>query len=193
MTEAAITAAGLGKSFGKFRAVEDVNLSIPRGSIFGMLGPNGAGKTTTLRMLMGILEPDQGSRSLLGADRPRDVAARVGYLPEERGLYPGMTARDTIAFMGALRGLPWAEGRVRADARLAELDLGYAAKQQIRKLSKGMAQMVQLVGALVHDPDLVVLDEPFSGLDPLNQERLESLVLPQRLAGQLQIFEEDSP
>jgi ABC-2 type transport system ATP-binding protein len=178
-----VVAAGLGKSFGDYRAVEGVSLSIARGSIFGVLGPNGAGKTTLLRMLMGIIDPDTGTRSLLGHTRPRDVAHRVGYLPEERGLYPSMTARDSIAFMGALRGLSWAEGRKRADVRLEALGLGHAPGMKVRKLSKGMAQMVQLVGALIHDPELIVLDEPFSGLDPVNQERLEALVRAERDRG----------
>lgn len=183
MSEAVVLADGLVKTFGGFRAVEGVSLIIPQGAIYGVLGPNGAGKTTTLRMLMGIIDPDSGTRRLLGSDRPRDVAARVGYLPEERGLYPGMTARDAIAFMGALRGLPLDEGRRRADARLAEVGLGHAVKQKVRKLSKGQSQMVQLVGALVHDPELVVLDEPFSGLDPVNQELLERQILAQRDRG----------
>ncbi len=178
-----MTAERIGKSFGRYRAVSDVSLSVTAGSIYGVLGPNGAGKTTTLRMLLGILDPDEGTRSLLGAAHPRDVATRVGYLPEERGLYPGMKARDAIAFMGALRGLDLATGRARADERLAQLALGHAAQQKIRKLSKGMAQMVQLVGALVHDPELLVLDEPFSGLDPVNQERLEAMILAQRDRG----------
>ena len=179
----AIIADHISKRFGDYVAVRDVSLGIPAGAIYGVLGPNGAGKTTTLRMLLGIIQPDAGHCRLLGSDRPRSVAARVGYLPEERGLYPGMTARDAIAFMGALRGLPRDEGRRRADVRLAQLGLGQAANQKIRKLSKGMAQMVQLVGALVHDPELIVLDEPFSGLDPVNQERLEALVLAERDKG----------
>lgn len=178
-----VLADGLVKTFGGFRAVEGVSLSIPAGAIYGVLGPNGAGKTTTLRMLMGIIDPDSGTCHLLGSDRPRNVAPRVGYLPEERGLYPGMLARDAIGFMGALRGLPLDEGRRRADVRLAEVGLGHAAKQKIRKLSKGQSQMVQLVGALIHDPELVVLDEPFSGLDPVNQERLEGQIMAQRDRG----------
>lgn len=183
MDEAVVVAKGLGKSFGGYRAVEGIDLAIPKGAIYGVLGPNGAGKTTTLRMLLGVIDPDEGERRLLGSDRPRSVATRVGYLPEERGLYPGMTARDGIAFMGALRGLPWKQGRARADERLATLGLAHAAGEKIRKLSKGMAQMVQVVGALVHDPELIVLDEPFSGLDPVNQGRLEALILAQRDRG----------
>lgn len=183
MVEPVVVAEGLTKRFGKYVAVRDVSLSIPRGAIFGVLGPNGAGKTTTLRMLMGVIDPDAGNRALLGNPRPRAVAHRVGYLPEERGLYPGMTARDAVAFMGALRGLPRGDGLARADERLERIGLGHATRKKIRKLSKGMAQMVQVVGALVHDPELIVLDEPFSGLDPVNQERLEGLILEQRDRG----------
>lgn len=183
MNDYVVAADGIGKWFGPYQAVGGVSLRVARGAVYGVLGPNGAGKTTTLRMLLGIIDPDEGRCTLLGHARPRDVAARVGYLPEERGLYPGMTARDAIAFMGALRGLDWQTGRTRADERLMELGLAHAAPLKIRKLSKGMAQMVQLVGALVHDPELIVLDEPFSGLDPVNQERLEALVLAQRDRG----------
>src|SRR6478609_3598262 len=113
-TNLAIEASGLVKIFGELRAVDGVDIAVPRGSVYGVLGPNGAGKTTTLRMLLGIIEPDQGRRMLLGSDRPRDASDRVGYLPEERGLYPGMKAREAIAFLGALRGLPWKTGRKRA-------------------------------------------------------------------------------
>jgi ABC-2 type transport system ATP-binding protein len=183
MTEPVVIADGLTKHFGKYLAVNDVSLSIPKGSIFGVLGPNGAGKTTTLRMLMGILDPDTGERRIFGNPDPRAVTARIGYLPEERGLYPGMTARDSIAFMGALRGLPWKEGRRRADEQLAAVGLDHAPGLKIRKLSKGMAQMVQVVGSLIHRPDLIVLDEPFSGLDPVNQQRLEALILAERDRG----------
>ena len=171
-----VWASGLVKSFGKSQAVKGVSLSVPKGSIYGVLGPNGAGKTTTLRMLLGIIDPDQGERRVLGEASPRNVSQRIGYLPEERGLYPSMKAREAIAFMGALRGLDWAEGRKRADAALEAAGLGYAAHGKIRKLSKGMAQLVQLLGSIVHKPELIVLDEPFSGLDPVNQEHLESLI-----------------
>jgi ABC-2 type transport system ATP-binding protein len=183
-----VQATGLIKTFGGFRAVDGVDLSVPAGSIYGVLGPNGAGKTTTLRMLLGIIDPDSGSRSLLGAAHPRDASHRVGYLPEERGLYPGMKVREAIAFMGALRGLDWAEGRRRAGGLLEKAGLEASADKKIRKLSKGMAQLVQLLGSIVHQPDLIVLDEPFSGLDPVNQELLESLIAAERARGATILF-----
>ena len=172
----AIEARGLVKRFDGFTAVDGVDLAVPEGAIYGILGPNGAGKTTTLRMLLGIIDPDAGVRRVLGHDRPHDVAHAIGYLPEERGLYPSMKAYDAIAFVGALRGLPLAEGRRRGKALLEEHGLGYAADRQIRQLSKGMAQQVQLLGTLVHEPRLVIFDEPFSGLDAINQGKLERMI-----------------
>ena len=162
--------------------------AVPTGSIYGVLGPNGAGKTTTLRMLLGIIEPDEGQRSLLGHARPREASDQVGYLPEERGLYPAMKAREAIAFMGALRGLPWATGRKRAVELMENAGLGHAVDSKIRKLSKGMAQLVQLLGSVVHQPDLLVLDEPFSGLDPVNQEGLEKLIRAEQARGATILF-----
>jgi ABC-2 type transport system ATP-binding protein len=172
----AIEARGLVKRFDGFAAVDGVDLSVPEGAIYGILGPNGAGKTTSLRMLLGIIDPDKGYRRVLGSERPHDVAHAIGYLPEERGLYPTMKAYEAIAFLGALRGLPLAEGRKRGRVLLEENGLGFAADRQIRQLSKGMAQQVQLLGTLVHEPRLVVFDEPFSGLDALNQGRLERVI-----------------
>ena len=172
----AIEARGIVKRFDGFTAVDGVDLLVPEGSIYGILGPNGAGKTTTLRMLLGIIDPDSGIRRVLGHDRPHEIAYAIGYLPEERGLYPSMKAYEAIAFIGALRGLPLAEGRKRGRAMLEEHGLGYAADRQIRQLSKGMAQQVQLLGTLVHEPRLVVFDEPFSGLDAINQGRLEKMI-----------------
>jgi ABC-2 type transport system ATP-binding protein len=183
-----VWARSLIKNFGKARAVNGVSLTVPRGSIYGVLGPNGAGKTTTLRMLLGIIDPDEGERGLLGFSSPRDASTRVGYLPEERGLYPSMKAREAIAFMGALRGLDWSEGRKRADVMLESAGLGHARDLKIRKLSKGMAQLVQLLGSIVHKPELIVLDEPFSGLDPVNQELLEKLILAERARGATILF-----
>ncbi|WAT17070.1 ATP-binding cassette domain-containing protein [Aurantiacibacter sp. MUD11] len=172
----AIEARGLVKRFDGTLAVDGVDISVPEGAIYGILGPNGAGKTTTLRMLLGIIDPDEGYRRVLGAEDPQDVARRIGYLPEERGLYPAMKAYEAIAFMGALRGVPLEQGRQRGKELLEEHGLSHAIDRQIRQLSKGMAQTVQLLGTLVHDPKLVVFDEPFSGLDAINQGKLEQLI-----------------
>jgi ABC-2 type transport system ATP-binding protein len=184
----AVEAVDLVKDFNETRAVDGVSLNVPTGSIYGMLGPNGAGKTTTLRMLLGIIDPSSGTRVVLGRDRPLEAAREIGYLPEERGLYPSMHAREAIAFMGALRGLPLAEGRRRADALLAEHNLGDWARKPIRTLSKGMAQTVQLLGTIIHTPRLIVLDEPFAGLDAINQARLEELIRREARAGATIIF-----
>ncbi|WP_336987591.1 ABC transporter ATP-binding protein [Altererythrobacter aquiaggeris] len=172
----AIEARGLVKRFDGILAVDGVDITVPEGAIYGILGPNGAGKTTTLRMLLGIIEPDEGTRTILGTDRPYDIARLIGYLPEERGLYPSMKAYEAIAFMGALRGVPLAEGRRRGKELMESNGLGHAVDRQIRQLSKGMAQTVQLLGTLVHKPRLVVLDEPFSGLDAINQGKLEQMI-----------------
>jgi len=188
-TEAfAVEAVDLVKDFGDTRAVDGVSLAVPTGSIYGLLGPNGAGKTTTLRMLLGIIDPSSGTRRVLGYDRPLDAAPEIGYLPEERGLYPAMHAREAIAFMGALRGLPLSEGRKRADELLQHHGLGEWAKKPIRNLSKGMAQIVQLLGSIVHRPRLIVLDEPFAGLDAINQGKLEELIRSEARGGVTIIF-----
>ena len=185
---AALTAHDLVKDFGDKRAVDGVSLAVPAGAIYGILGPNGAGKTTLLRMLLGIIDPSSGSSTLLGHSRPLEAARDVGYLPEERGLYPAMHCDDAIAFMGALRGLPLREGKRRARALLADHGLGDWAAKPIRTLSKGMAQTVQLLGTLVHGPRLIVLDEPFSGLDAINQGKLEALIKRQSADGTTIIF-----
>ncbi len=184
----AIEARGLIKRFDGFIAVDGIDLAVPEGAIYGILGPNGAGKTTTLRMLLGIIDPDAGLRRVLGHERPHEVAHAIGYLPEERGLYPAMKAYEAIAFVGALRGLPLAEGRKRGKALLEEHGLGYAIDRQIRQLSKGMAQQVQLLGTLVHEPRLVIFDEPFSGLDALNQGKLEKMIRTLAASGTTVIF-----
>ena len=184
----AIEAHGLVKRFDGFTAVDGVDLAVPEGSIYGILGPNGAGKTTTLRMLLGIIDPDGGVRRVLGTERPHEVAHTIGYLPEERGLYPAMKAFEAIAFLGALRGLPLREGRKRGKELLEEHGLGYAIDRQIRQLSKGMAQQVQLLGTLVHQPRLVAFDEPFSGLDALNQGKLERMIRALAQGGTTVIF-----
>jgi ABC-2 type transport system ATP-binding protein len=184
----AIEAKGLFKSFDGKPAVRGIDIAVPEGTIYGILGPNGAGKTTTLRMLLGIIEPDAGTRSLLGHERPLEAAREVGYLPEERGLYPAMTAREAVAFMGALRGLPLDTGRKRAEILLRENGLGDYVDKPIKSLSKGMAQTIQLFGTIVHKPRLIVLDEPFSGLDAINQGRLEHLIRDEAATGSTIIF-----
>jgi ABC-2 type transport system ATP-binding protein len=182
----AIEARGLVKRFEGTMAVDGVDLAVPEGAIYGILGPNGAGKTTTLRMLIGIIDPDAGERRVLGHANPMDVAKAIGYLPEERGLYPSLKAYEAIAFMGALRGLPLAEGR-RRGRELLEAN-GLPVDRTIRQLSKGMAQQVQLLGTLVHEPRLVILDEPFSGLDAINQGKLERLIRDLAAKGTTVIF-----
>jgi len=184
----AVEGHGLVKTFGTFRAVDGVDLAVPAGSIYGILGPNGAGKTTLLRTLLGIIDPDEGRRCLLGDDIPLRQARFIGYLPEERGLYPSMKAYEAIAFMGALRGLPLKVGRERGRAMLAEHGMGGSIDKPIRQLSKGMAQTVQLFGTIVHEPRLIVLDEPFSGLDAINQEKLELLIRDQARRGVTVLF-----
>ena len=184
----AIEARGLVKRFDGVLAVDGVDISVPEGAIYGILGPNGAGKTTTLRMLLGIIDPDDGVRRVFGHDRPHDIARAIGYLPEERGLYPAMKCHEAIAFMGALRGLPLEEGRARGRELLEAHGLGHAIDKQIRQLSKGMAQTVQLLGTLVHKPRLVVLDEPFSGLDAINQGKLERMIRDLAESGTTVIF-----
>lgn len=172
----AIEARGLVKRFDATLAVDGVDIAVPEGAIYGILGPNGAGKTTTLRMLLGIIDPDAGLRRVFGHDRPHDIGRLIGYLPEERGLYPAMRCDEAIGFLGALRGLPLAQGRRRGRELLERHGMGHAIDRQIRQLSKGMAQTVQLLGTLVHRPRLVVFDEPFSGLDAINQGKLEMLI-----------------
>ena len=184
----AIEAVDLVKDFAETRAVNGVSLSVPTGSIYGLLGPNGAGKTTTLRMLMGIIDPSSGTRRVLGRENPLEAAPEIGYLPEERGLYPAMSPREGIAFLGALRGLTLSEGRKRADELLRQHNLADWARKPIRTLSKGMAQTVQLLGTVVHKPRLIVLDEPFSGLDAINQARLEEMIRREAQNGATIIF-----
>jgi ABC-2 type transport system ATP-binding protein len=166
MGERAIAAEArdLTKDFDGKRAVDRVSLTVPGGSITGILGPNGAGKTTTIRMMLGIIDPTSGSRSLLGNERPLEVAQQVGYLPEERGLYPAMPAAEAIAFLGALRGLPLKEGRRRA------------------------LQLLQDAGHEDWSKRQIVLDEPFAGLDAINQQKLEQLIRDQAAAGVTVIF-----
>ncbi len=176
------------KNFGGFQAVRDLSFRVDEGEIFGFLGPNGAGKTTTLRMMLDIIQPSAGAISILGAPSAGPVRRRVGYLPEERGLYRKMKAVDTIAYFAQLRGLSGKEAKARAYSLLEEFDLGDFARSKNEALSKGMAQKVQLLSTIAHDPDLLILDEPFSGLDPINQATLETLIRRLRDQGKTILF-----
>lgn len=164
------------KDFGTFRAVSELDLEIPVGSVFGLLGPNGSGKTTTIRMIMGILGPDRGRVHLFGDDPARVRRERVGYLPEERGLYPKMKLLEQLVFLARIRGVDGKVASRRAMEWLERLDLADRASRRVEDLSKGMQQKAQFVGTVLHEPDLLVLDEPFSGLDPINQDVLEGIV-----------------
>ena len=161
------------KRFDRTLAVDGLSFSVPEGQVFGFLGGNGAGKTTTLRMILDIIRPTGGSISVLGRPPGRDNSAAVGFLPEERGLYRQMSAIDTITYFGRLKGMATADARSEGMALLDRFGLGANAKSTIDKLSKGMAQKVQLATAVVNRPRLLLLDEPFSGLDPVNQGLLE--------------------
>ena len=173
---AALTLDGISKRYGGFQAVSDLSFEVEKGTICGFLGPNGAGKTSTLRMILGLQSATSGRIEILGADDGRKVRDRIGFLPEERGLYKKMTPVDAIAFFGALKGLPLPEGRRRGREMLEQMGLGEAGRKKMKELSKGMAQKVQLIAAVVHRPEFVILDEPFSGLDPVNQMGLETVI-----------------
>jgi ABC-2 type transport system ATP-binding protein len=164
------------KRYGDFQAVKDLSFQIEPGKIFGFLGPNGAGKTSTLRMVLGLIPQTSGHICVLGASDVRKVRDRIGFLPEERGLYRRMTPIDAVIFFAGLKGTPTAVARARGKAMLEAQGLGEFMDQPMKALSKGMAQKVQLICALAHEPDLVILDEPFSGLDPVNQQGLERLI-----------------
>jgi ABC-2 type transport system ATP-binding protein len=175
-TAPSVSMRGVTKRFGDFTAVDGVSLSIPRGSIYGFLGQNGAGKTTTIRMIFDIIKPTSGRISILGASSALDVRRRIGYLPEEKGLYKAMTAAATIAYFASLKGLSRKAAKQRAYELLERYGLGKFADSRIQALSKGMGQKVQVICAIAHEPEFVVLDEPFSGLDPVNQQVLEKLI-----------------
>lgn len=184
----AITIRDASKYFGTHAAVDGFSLAVPSGCIYGFLGRNGAGKTTTLRMITGILQPDAGRVSVLGDCRPADVRARTGYLPEENGLYKDMRVLDMVSYFGQLRGLSRREANARARTRLAAAGLEANLNAKCNTLSKGMGQKAQVIGTLLHDPELVVLDEPFSGLDPVNAEVVLSLMKQFRREGRTVIF-----
>jgi len=171
------------KAYGDFVAVDDVSMAVPAGSIFGLLGPNGAGKTSSIRMIMNITAPDSGEVMVFGHPRTSKDLPRIGYLPEERGLYRKMTVMDQLVFLGEIRGLRGPKLMADIQQWLERVELTKWAKSKVEELSKGMQQKVQLIGTVLHTPDLLILDEPFSGLDPLNQELFRDLLLDYRLQG----------
>ena len=173
---AALTLDGVSKRYGDFQAVKDLSFQVQKGAICGFLGPNGAGKTSTIRMILGLQAASSGTIDILGASDGRAVRDRIGFLPEERGLYKKMTPVEAIAFFGSLKGLPASEGKKRAREMLIAQGLGASQKKKLTELSKGMAQKVQLIASVVHRPEFVILDEPFSGLDPVNQQGLEAVI-----------------
>ena len=176
------------KSFGEVRAVNNLNMTVPAGSIYGFLGPNGAGKTTTIRMIMNILRPDSGQISLLGDRSVEQTKSRIGYMPEERGLYRKMTVRKVLTYFGAIKDVTAAELTRRVPQWLERLDLAKWADRKVEELSRGMHQKLQFAVTAINEPELLILDEPFSGLDPLNTDMLESIVLEMRSQGKTVIF-----
>ena len=174
--DVALSLEGVSKRYGDFHAVDDLSFQVAPGRIFGFLGPNGAGKTTSIRMALGLVEPTAGKITVLGSSDASKVRDRIGFLPEERGLYRRMTPVEAVVFFAGLKGVPSAVARKRGIAMLEAQGLGAAIHRPMKALSKGMAQKVQLITALAHEPDLVILDEPFSGLDPVNQQSLETLI-----------------
>jgi ABC-2 type transport system ATP-binding protein len=193
MSQNAVEIDHVTKRFAEHVAVRDLSLTVPRGAVYGLLGPNGAGKTTTIRMVLNIIGPDEGSIRLFG--QPFDasgVTDAVGYLPEERGLYKKMQVRRVLRFLAALKGVHGRTADQRIDRWLDRLGLRTAEKDwgeaKVDELSRGMQQKVQFIGALLHEPQLVILDEPFSGLDPINAQALKDIVVDLRREGRTVIF-----
>ena len=186
--ETPLKMTGVSKWFGSFQAVRNLDFDVPQGSIVGFLGPNGAGKSTSLRMALGVLSPDRGEVSLLGARPNLESLKRVGFLPEERGLYKKMSPRQIITYFARLKGMSSRDAKARADELLDMMDLGEFGRSRVTQLSKGMAQKVQILSALAHRPDFLILDEPFSGLDPVNQQALEDLIIDEHKRGATIVF-----
>ena len=188
MSEIVLRLEDVSKRFGDFHAVKNLSLAVPRGSTYGFLGPNGAGKTTTIRMILGIYAPSSGRVELLGHGSAMEVRERIGYLPEEKGLYKKMKARELIAYFGQLKGRSRRDAMAMARELLERYGLGEFSDRRCEALSKGMQQKVQVLASIVHEPEFVILDEPFSGLDPVNQQVLETLIGDLRRKGQTVVF-----
>ena len=179
---------GVCKTFGQVRAVDNLAAKIPAGSIYGFLGPNGAGKTTTLRMIMNIIRPDTGSISVLGNNLTEKTKSHIGYMPEERGLYRKMTVSGILTFFGALKGLSSSELSRVVPSWLKRIELSDRANKKVEDLSRGMHQKLQFAATVINEPELLILDEPFSGLDPLNLDLLKGIMLEMKDKGKTVIF-----
>jgi ABC-2 type transport system ATP-binding protein len=176
------------KRFNEFVAVRDLSFEVRQGTIFGLLGPNGAGKTTSIRMIVNIFAPDEGEISVLGEHLSPRLQQRIGYLPEERGLYKKMTVGDQLLFFASLKGLNSREASRRIDPWLERMELSDWKHKKPTDLSKGMQQKVQFIATAIHEPDILILDEPFSGLDPVSTGTLKSIILEQKEKGRTIIF-----
>ncbi len=185
---ASVIFSNVSKSFGKTQAVKDLSFELPKGKVIGFLGPNGAGKTTSIRMIMSIFHPDAGTLSVLGSKDPLSIKDRLGYLPEERGLYKKMKIIDLLTYFGQLKGVDKRRAKDRALHLLNEHGLADRANNPCETLSKGLGQMVQILGTILHEPELVILDEPFSGLDAVNIEVILKVILDLKDAGKTVIF-----
>jgi ABC-2 type transport system ATP-binding protein len=183
VTDAAIRLTGVRKAYSGHVAVEALSLDIPRGGAFGLLGPNGAGKTTTLRMVMNILRPDAGTIEILGAPAGQETRDRVGYMPEERGLYPRMALEEQLLFFAALKGVPRAEAARRLPPWLERMGLSAWRHRKLNELSKGMQQKAQFIATVLHDPEVLILDEPLSGLDPVGVNLMRDVFVDLRRQG----------
>ncbi len=188
MSEAALSLHDLVKEFDGKRAVDGISFTVKRGEILGLLGPNGAGKTTTMRMVLDIIAPDSGRVEILGRPLCQGVKDRIGYLPEERGLYRKLKVMDTLLFFGELKGMKAAAARERGRRLLKQFQLDGYEEKKVEELSKGMAQKLQFITTILHDPELLILDEPFSGLDPLNIELVKDIILARKREGMTIIY-----
>jgi ABC-2 type transport system ATP-binding protein len=189
MSESILQLERVTKRFAGHTAVRDLSMEVPRGGIFGLLGPNGAGKTTTIRMIMNILVPDEGRVLLFGKENSgRALSERIGFLPEERGLYKKMKVLDHLIFLGEAKGVGRRDAATKSRKWLEKLGLTDWTNRKVEDLSKGMQQKVQFISALLHDPDLVILDEPFSGLDPVNSKGMKDVVVDLARSGRTVVF-----
>ena len=172
----AVEIAHVAKSFGETHAVVDVSFCVAGGEIFGLLGPNGAGKTTTIRLMLDIFQPDRGSISVLGGHMTEEKKERIGYMPEERGLYQDVPLERCLVYLASLKGIPPAEARRRLGSLLERFDLAQHKGKKVKELSKGMQQKAQIINTILHEPELIIIDEPFASLDPLNTQMVKDLI-----------------